>query len=106
MSLASGPVGGRSVRPDRIDISVSMYHSIRMRTTLTLADDVYQAAKTLADGSGRSLGDVVSALARRGLKPQVQIPGDDDLPTFAVPPDADVIPGNLAQELLAEEGVE
>lgn len=76
-----------------------------MRTTVTLDDDVYQAARTLAATAGRSLGDVLSELARRGLRPQ---PADytDDLPNFAVPSDAAVIPGNRAAELLAEEGVD
>lgn len=79
-----------------------------MRTTLSLDDDVYEAAKTLADGSGESLGSVVSQLARRGLKPaDVVRPSDpDELPTFAVPPDAAVIPGLRAAEILAAEGTE
>ena len=78
-----------------------------MRTTLTLADDVYEAAKTLAAGSGQSLGVVVSELARRGLRPRrVVQPTGDDLPVFRVSGDAEVIPGNRAAALLAEEGAE
>lgn len=77
-----------------------------MRTTVTLADDVYEAAKTLADGSGRSLGEVLSVLARRGLRPETPIEMPDGLPSFAVPEGAEVIPGSRAAELLAEEGTE
>lgn len=38
-----------------------------MRTTLDIEDDVLQAAKELADRSGRTTGKVLSELARRGL---------------------------------------
>lgn len=79
-----------------------------MRTTLSLDDDVYEAAKTLAEGSGKSLGRVLSQLARRGLQPAdvVRTSDPDQLPTFAVPLDAAVIPGSRAAELLAAEGEE
>jgi Arc/MetJ family transcription regulator len=40
-----------------------------MRTTVTLDDDVYEAAMRLARASGERLGKVLSMLARRGLKP-------------------------------------
>jgi hypothetical protein len=39
-----------------------------MRTTLTIDDDVLIAAKAIADEEGRSIGDVVSDLARRALR--------------------------------------
>ena len=38
-----------------------------MRTTLDIDDDVLQAAKELAAREGRTAGQVLSALARRGL---------------------------------------
>lgn len=38
-----------------------------MRTTLALDDDVLAAARHLAERDGRSLGEVVSQLARQGL---------------------------------------
>lgn len=38
-----------------------------MRTTLAIDDDVLAAARERAAREGRSLGEVVSALARRGL---------------------------------------
>ena len=88
------------------DIIVSTYHSIKMRTTINLAEDVYEAAKTLAEGSGKSLGAVVSELARRGLQPHLGQRGQDLLPVFSVPAEAELIPGNRAIELLAEEGAD
>jgi len=38
-----------------------------MRTTLSIEDDVLYAAKSLARRDGRTLGDVISDLARRAL---------------------------------------
>lgn len=40
-----------------------------MRTTLAIDDDVLEAAKGLAARDHKTLGEVVSDLARRGLKP-------------------------------------
>lgn len=48
--------------------------AIPMRTTLTLDDDVLAAARALAEAQGRSLGEVVSELARKGLAPAVAAP--------------------------------
>jgi len=76
-----------------------------MRTTIALADDVYEAARTLADASGRSLSEVVSDLARRGLNPQPAVARQGDLPVFQVPVDAPLIPGNRASNLLADERI-
>jgi hypothetical protein len=38
-----------------------------MRTTLTIDDDVLAAAKHLAERENKSMGEVISALARQGL---------------------------------------
>lgn len=38
-----------------------------MRTTLTLDDDVLLAARALAEAQKRTIGDVISDLARRSL---------------------------------------
>jgi hypothetical protein len=40
-----------------------------MRTTLSIDDDVLSAAREMAVMQKRTLGDVISALARRGLNP-------------------------------------
>ena len=45
-----------------------------MRTTLSIDDDVLYAAKSIALREGRSLGEVVSDLARRSL--QAPVPGE------------------------------
>ena len=41
-----------------------------VRTTLSIDDDVLFAARSLAEREGRSVGDVVSSLARQGLAGQ------------------------------------
>jgi hypothetical protein len=38
-----------------------------MRTTLAIDDDILAAAKHLAERQNKSIGEVVSALARQGL---------------------------------------
>ena len=38
-----------------------------MRTTLDIEDDVLQAAKELSQREGSTAGQIISALARRGL---------------------------------------
>jgi hypothetical protein len=39
-----------------------------MRTTLSIDDDVLMAAKTVAERERRTIGEVLSSLARQGLK--------------------------------------
>lgn len=42
-----------------------------MRTTLTIDDDVFAAAKELAARQSQSLSQIISALARQALRPPV-----------------------------------
>lgn len=74
-----------------------------MRTTVTLDDDVFEAAREQAQASGKNLGAVLSQLARRGLRASAQATNTSGLPVFRVKPGADVIPSSRAKELLAEE---
>ena len=77
-----------------------------MRTTVTLDEDVYQAASHLSRTSGRRLGAVLSELARRGLRGQEPPKtGKRRFPVFRVPPDAKVIPASRVQEVIDEEGL-
>lgn len=73
-----------------------------MRTTVTLDDDVFQAAQTQAEAAGKTLGQVLSQLARRGIRASASTT-QTGLPVFKVPPDADIIPSNRARDLLAED---
>jgi hypothetical protein len=74
-----------------------------MRTTITLDDDVFEAAQAQAQASGEKLGKVVSQLARRGLRAAAQTSTSSGLPVFKVSPNAEIIPSNRAQELLSED---
>jgi hypothetical protein len=55
-----------------------------VRTTLNLDDDVVAAARELAADGQRSLGSVISELARRGLTP-ARVDSADGLPVIRVP---------------------
>lgn len=74
-----------------------------MRTTVTLDDDVYEASLALSRASGRSLGAVLSQLARRALRAEGSFATRNGLPTFSVPSDAPVIPSSRASQLEADE---
>jgi hypothetical protein len=74
-----------------------------MRTTVTLDDDVFEAARAQAQASGKNLGEVLSLLARRGLRASTPGTRQGGLPVFKVQPDADIIPSSRAKELLAED---
>jgi hypothetical protein len=74
-----------------------------MRTTVTLDDDVFEAAQALARSSGKTLGQVLSQLSRRSLKVQAETSQKNGLPVFRVRADAPVIPSNRAGELLADD---
>jgi hypothetical protein len=61
-----------------------------VRTTLQIDDDVLRDARAIARSEGRSVGAVISELARRSLRP-VGIAVVDGLPVFEVPPDAPIV---------------
>lgn len=74
-----------------------------MRTTLDVDDDVLAAARALARSEHRSLGRVVSQLARQGLAPRTQRLGEEaGFPVFAVDADAAAITGEMVQAALDE----
>jgi hypothetical protein len=87
----------------------SLYQCIKlktMRTTVTLDEDVYNAAAHLARVSGERLGKVLSDLARRGLRQSPRPPRKSRrFPTFDVPAGAPVIPASRVQKLIDEEGL-
>jgi hypothetical protein len=61
-----------------------------MRTTLVIDDDVLHEARQLAVADGRSIGAVISELARRALRP-TPLARDGAFPTFDVPAGAPAI---------------
>ena len=73
-----------------------------MRTTLNIDDDVAVAARELAAGQGRSLGSVISELARRGLTP-ARVEADDDVPVIRVPAGTPPITPEMVRSALDNE---
>jgi hypothetical protein len=72
-----------------------------VRTTLDLDPDVVAAARELAGTQRRSLGSIISELARRGLTPgQVEI--DDGLPVIRVPHGTPAITPGMVRRALDE----
>ena len=73
-----------------------------MRTTLDLDADVLDAARQLAGESRRSLGAVLSELARRGLTPaRIDVAGD--LPVIRVPAGTPAITPEMVARALDED---
>ena len=73
-----------------------------MRTTLDLDEDVIAAARELAAEGRRSLGSVISELARRGLTP-ARVEAHDDLPVIRVPAGAPPITPQMVRRALDED---
>src|SRR5437899_4581420 len=91
-------------------VLTSVHQRIRiegMRTTVTLDDDVYEAAAHLSRVSGKRLGKVLSGLVRRGLARQ-EPPArakSRRFPSFRVPSGAPLIPASRVQRIIDEEGL-
>ncbi len=74
-----------------------------MRTTLAIDDDVLAAAREIAEAERKSVGEVISLLARKALRP-TQAPGKlrNGIPLLDVRPDAPRVTSEFVR-LLAEE---
>jgi hypothetical protein len=78
-----------------------------MRTTITVDEDIHEAAQHLSRVSGERLGKVISKLARRGLErktPPVRN-GARRFPTFEVPAGAPIISASRIERVLHEESL-
>jgi len=73
-----------------------------MRTTLRIDDDVLAAAKSVARSTDRSIGEVISELARRGLAPTPQEATEEGFPVFAVSAGAKPITPEMVRRALDE----
>lgn len=62
-----------------------------MRTTLTIDDDILQAARSIAQSRGIPLGRVVSDLARKGIERADYESERNGLPIFGVRENAPVV---------------
>jgi hypothetical protein len=73
-----------------------------MRTTLTLDDDVIEAASKRAEALHISLGKAVSDLARRGLESTLPVKDVNGLVVFSPPKGAPTITMKKVKEALSD----
>jgi hypothetical protein len=73
-----------------------------VRTTLEIDDDIVAAAKELAAAERRSLGAVISELARRGLTP-ARVEALGGLPVIRVPAGTPAITAEMVRRALDED---
>lgn len=74
-----------------------------MRTTLKLDEDILAAARAIAEAQNKTLGDVVSDLARKGLTPPPQSRKyRNGVPLMAVRPGARPVTFELVNRLRDE----
>jgi len=73
-----------------------------VRTTLDIDDDVIVTARELARDEGRSIGAVVSDLARRGLMP-ARVEREHGRPVIRSPAGAPPITPEMVRKALDEE---
>ncbi len=71
-----------------------------MRTTLRIDDDVLQTARSLAKAESKSLGSVISALARKGLPPRPRKGEEAEFPVFTVSANAPPITLEMVKRTL------
>ncbi|MBI5949460.1 MAG: antitoxin [Chloroflexi bacterium] len=73
-----------------------------MRTTLSIDDDVLEAARGLAEAEHVPLGQAVSILARRGLKRLGLRPSAAGIPVFDTPDDFPTVTDEDVARILAD----
>jgi hypothetical protein len=78
-----------------------------MRTTLTIDDDVLQAAKELADMQRRTAGEIISEWARKGFFARTDTMASEatmrnGIPVLPRRPGAKIVTMKLVKELMDE----
>ncbi len=73
-----------------------------MRTTLTIDDDVLVVAKAMAEQQNRSLGEVISDLARKSLRPPQPRAKRNGIPLLGVRPGNPVVTLEIVNQLRDE----
>jgi len=76
-----------------------------MRTTLDIEDDVLQAAKELARHEGSTAGQVLSALARKGLASATAQKSSVRGGVPLLPSRGEIVTSEKVQQLMDKEGV-
>jgi hypothetical protein len=73
-----------------------------MRTTITVDDDILEAARALAEQRGEAIGVVLSELARRGLEPVAAGAVRNGIHLFPVRAGAGAVTPEIVNSLLDE----
>ena len=74
-----------------------------MRTTLAIDDDILAAAKEMAATEGKSVGEVISTLARNAMRPaSARRATRNGVPLLAVRPGAPRVTSELVRQLQEE----
>jgi hypothetical protein len=74
-----------------------------MRTTLAIDDDILAAAKEMAAADRRSIGEVISSLARQALRPAPSThPIRNGVPLLALRPGSPRVTSELVRRLQDE----
>ncbi len=74
-----------------------------MRTTLTIDDDILEAARERADFEQKTIGEVISSLARKGLCPSEATPVfRNGIRLLPIQPNAGISTLELIRELMDE----
>lgn len=74
-----------------------------MRTTLSIDDDVLAAAKELADTERKSIGEVISTLARQALhRPKENKKTRNGIPLLPVKPGSTRVTSEIVNQLREE----
>lgn len=81
---------------------------VRVRTTLNIADDVFEVAKSIAHVRKVSIGEALSDLARRGMdaEPRIGISPVTGLPVVLKRPGSRPITSEEVYRLHAEEDLD
>jgi hypothetical protein len=74
-----------------------------MRITLSIDDDVLEVARRLSEAEGKSLGQMISELVRRGLAQRPQVAAEEGFPLFSVSSGAKPITLEIVKRALDEE---
>ena len=85
-----------------IDTKSQNQHHFRMRTTLTLDDDIVELVARLAKARRQSLGKAVSDLVRRGLNAPTPSTDKNGLVVFRLPADSPKVTTDEVRRIEAE----
>jgi hypothetical protein len=74
-----------------------------MKTSLQIGDDVYEVAKRLASAENRNVGEILSALARKGLDADRGQGAGEGFPVFSVSKDSPPITLEMVKAALDDD---